>query len=579
MNEKSPGSILKIMEKIGVSILIFLFLILLGMFVLFTMQSYSSSIPSNYTQSNFTQSNLSSSNFTQSNFTQSNFTQSSFTQSNLTPSNLTQPNFTQANLTQANLIQSNSIPNETVYVAGDGKGDFNCDGIDDQIEINKALAYVAKNPEFTTVYLKGPNTYVISDKILIGSDTTLEGDPTAVIKLKDNADWLHQRPLITQMSSFGNQNITITGFEIDGNYEGNTEKMRGDGYYNLIYFINCDNIHVCNMYMHDSHGDGLKIKDSKNIKYHDNRIYKLGHDGLYAIECQNIEAWNNNMRCKTNSALRIWNSNHVKFHDNIIYTEFEDDAGGPGIQIQYIRTSEAQPMNDIEVYNNTIYDTYGPGIWLIAFGEPYSKTEAQNVHIHHNIFYGCGTHRTYDWLGGIVTSGFYDTLIENNVFDANYNAAVVYTYPTGSRYDTDFTPKGIDGNYTTIVRNNIITNTLKRKYSPEGTGYGVIDNFPETHSFVLENNCLYNNSAGNYPNCTSTTDIYADPLFVNQNEHDYCLKPNSPCIGAGYTLPISLEESEEKTTESIESEEKNIKSIESEEKNIKSIIRAFISQI
>jgi hypothetical protein len=45
---------------------------------------------------------------------------------------------------------------------------------------------------------------------------------------------------------------------------------------------------------------------------------------------------------------------------------------------------------------------------------------------------------------------------------------------------------------------------------------------------------LYNNSAGNYQNCTSTTDVYADPLFVNQNEHDYHLKPESPCIGTGY---------------------------------------------
>jgi hypothetical protein len=59
---------------------------------------------------------------------------------------------------------------------------------------------------------------------------------------------------------------------------------------------------------------------------------------------------------------------------------------------------------------------------------------------------------------------------------------------------------------------------------------------------VLENNCLYNNSAGNYQNCTSTTDIYADPLFINQNEHDYFLKPDSPCIGADYTVPVSSEE-------------------------------------
>ncbi|WP_324446463.1 right-handed parallel beta-helix repeat-containing protein [Methanosarcina sp.] len=442
------------------------------------------------------------------------------------------------------IVQSESSPdqlNKAIYVSGNGSGDFNCDGTDDQIEINEALAYVAENPEFTTVHLKGPDTYVISDSILIGNDTVLQGDPTAVIKLKDKADWPQEKPLITQKSNSG-KNITIKGFEIDGNYDGNAEKHRGEGYYNLISFFNSNNIHVCDIYMHDSHGDGLRTKDSKNIEFHDNRIYRLGHDGLFAIDCQNVEAWNNNVRCKTNSALRIWNSNHVKFHDNTIYTEFETDAGGPGIQIQYIREKEAQPMNDIEVYNNTIYDTYGPGIWLIAYGETYAKDEAKNVHIHHNTFYGCGTHPTYDWLGGIVTSGFYDTLIENNVFDGNYNAAVVYMYPSGLSDDIDFTPKGTGGNYTTIMRNNIITNTLERKHNPEGTGYGVIDNFPETHNFVLENNCLYNNSAGNYKNASSTTDIYADPLFVDQKKHNYQLKPNSPCIDSGF---VSSEFSDE----------------------------------
>src|SRR5664280_1283452 len=43
--------------------------------------------------------------------------------------------------------------NKTFNVAGDGSGDFNCDGIDDQIEINQALAYVAENPQSTTCLL------------------------------------------------------------------------------------------------------------------------------------------------------------------------------------------------------------------------------------------------------------------------------------------------------------------------------------------------------------------------------------------------------------------------------------------
>ena len=523
MNEKHPGYLRQNREKIGLSIVILVFLILLGIFILYTIQSYSS----------FTQSNVTSSNFTSSNVTSSNVTSSNVTSSNVTSSNVTSSNVTSSNVTQSN---------EIVYVAGYGSENFTCNGSDDQVEINQALAYVAENPQFTTVHLKGPNTYVISDSILVGSDTVLEGDPTAVVKLKDKANWAVTKPLITQINSSGNQNITIKGFEINGNHDANTDKKKGAGYYNLIHFVNSTNIQVHDMYMHDSHGDGLKVEKSSNIQFYNNIVYKLGHDGLYGIQSQYLEAWNNTITCRTNSGLRVWDSNHVKFHDNTIDSFYHWSAGGPGIQIQ----KSSAVMDDIEVYNNTIHNTYGPGIWLLAYGN-YPMTEAQNVHIHHNTFYSTGTNPSIDWVGGIVTSGFNNTLIENNVFDGTYHAAIVLMYPTDRSIDV--APKGTG--YTTIVRNNIIVNTRKCQKDPDGTGYAVINHLPETQTFVLENNCLYNNSAGNYQNCTSTTDIYADPLFVNQNEHDYFLKPDSPCIGAGYTLPASSDESGEKTMKSI----------------------------
>jgi hypothetical protein len=56
---------------------------------------------------------------------------------------------------------------KTVYVTTNGSGTFNCDGTDDQVEINRALTYVAENPDYTTVHLQGDSTYVISDTIFI----------------------------------------------------------------------------------------------------------------------------------------------------------------------------------------------------------------------------------------------------------------------------------------------------------------------------------------------------------------------------------------------------------------------------
>ncbi len=436
-------------------------------------------------------------------------------------------------------IASCMSPEPTIYVAGDGTGDFNCNGTDDHVQINQALAYVAANSAYTTVHLKGPFTYVINDTLLIGSNTTLEGDSSAVIKLADHAGWDTMKPLIKQMSSSGNNNIVIRGFEINVNHDNNTEFAKGKGYYNIMYFTRCSNVKVYNMNMHDGHGDGLRIKYGENIQFYNNRVYKLGHDGLFAIECSNVEAWNNTITCRTNSALRIWNSNHVKFHDNVIDSFYHWSAGGPGIQIE----KSASIMDDIEIYSNTINNTYGPGIWIFSYDtDSATRDQGKNIYIHHNTFYSTGTNPGIVWVGGIVAGGFNNTIIENNVFDGTYNAAVVHMYMPG--YCSSYCPAG---GYITTVRNNIILNTLKCKTDSSG-GYGVVNNLPETHSFVLENNCLYNNSAGNYKNCTSTSDICADPLFADQKNHDYHLKSiagrwngdtwiqdnvSSPCIDTG----------------------------------------------
>lgn len=480
---------------------------------------------------------------------------------------------------------SASFSQPVIYVAGDGTGDFNCNGTTDHIPINQALQFVANNPAYTTVHLKGPYTYLINDTILIGSNTILEGDSTAVIKVADHAGWPIMKSLIKQMSGSGNNNITVRGFEINGNYAGNSEITLGTGYYNLIYFTHSNNIKVCNMYMHDGMGDGLRANSGTNIQFYDNTIYKLGHDGLFAINCQSVEAWNNRITCRTNSGLRDWNSNGVKFHNNVIDSFYHWSAGGPGIQIE---KSTGGVVNDVEVYDNTIYNTYGPGIWMIAYGDPYPQEEAQNVRIHHNTFYSTGTNPYINWVGGIVASGFYNTLIENNVFDGVYHAAITHTNPETvtsgaaltrmspgatnyarigyddlyqasaadlSYLDSDIKSKlsatglaSVGSGYTTTVRNNIIVNTLKRTKDPTDTGYAAINYLTDTHTITLEYNCLYNNTGGNYKNASSTTDIYVDPLFADQKNHNYYLiskagrwnginwvidSVSSPCIDAG----------------------------------------------
>ena len=297
------------------------------------------------------------------------------------------------------------------------------------------------------------------------------------------------------------------------------------------------------MYMYDGMGDGLRLNQCKNVQLYNNTIYKLGHDGMFAIMCENVEAWGNKITCRTNSALRIWNSNEVKLHNNLIDSFYHWSAGGPGIQIE--KSSEI--MDNIEVYDNTIHNTYGPGIWFFNHDTCLTtKDQGRNIHIHHNVIYNTGTNPNpmIKWVGGIVGSGFHDTVIENNLFDGVYNAAILITNPND--FSCDYSPKEV---YRTIVINNIIVDTQKRAKEPGGTGYAVINDLPKTHTIILENNCLYNNSGGNYINANSITDISTDPLFADQKNHDYHLKSeagrwagscwvsdiiSSPCIDAGY---------------------------------------------
>ncbi len=421
------------------------------------------------------------------------------------------------------LFLSSKPSGKIVYVTANGSGDFNCDGIDDQVEINKALAYVVENPQYTTVHLEGNTTYVISDSIFIGSNTILEGDSTSILKLEDKAGWPTEKPIITQADSSGNNNIIIRGFEIDGNHDRNSDKARGKSYYNLIHFLNSENIQVHDMYMHDSHGDGLKVSRCSNIQFYNNKVYKLGHDALYAIYSSNIEAWNNKITCRTNSGLRIWNSNHVKFYNNTINSEGE---GGAGIQVQ--KDGPSTVMDDIEIYNNLLYETNTAGVWITGYGSKYSKDTAKDIYIHNNKFYKTGTNLDANWAGGIVLNGFQNTLIENNLFDGCYGAAIAHRQVT----DEFAAP---DSGYTTVVKNNILINTQSSHAA--GKGYAIFNKLNTTHSFILVNNCLSNNAGGNYLYANSTSDVNVDKGYVEQVNKDISMKKDFPWLEALYAGP------------------------------------------
>jgi hypothetical protein len=328
-------------------------------------------------------------------------------------------------------------------------------------------------------------TYVLMDSIILQSNTVLEGEPGTILTIPDHAGWPAWKPLISGISV---QNVTIRYLEINANSGGNSGTPHGAGFYNCIHMINCENVQVYNCIFHDGLGDGLRTKKSIDIRFYNNLVYRLGHDGFFGIESQNVECFNNRITTRTNSALRIWNSANVEFHDNVIDAQLNALGGNPGIQIEDSKGF----VKNVEIYNNVLNRTWGAGIWLTAYDAGVSNN--QEILIHHNLFYEAGQSYNIPYTGGIVNDGFKGTQIYNNVFDGARNNAF----------------RNQAGGQGTIIKDNIFANTIQHTViSQTGAGYGIADLVGA--GLYISNNCFYNNENGDLYQATSFNADLADP--------------------------------------------------------------------
>ena len=373
----------------------------------------------------------------------------------------------------------------TVYVAMDGSGDYNCNGNNDHVEINRALSYI-KSIGGGTVYLKGPNTYWIASTLNIGANTKLTGDSTAEIKLVPRAGWSSGIPLIR--GETGANNIVVTGFTIDGNSENQGVSL-GRGYYNLINFENSRNIEVSRMRLEWGTGDGVQIRRGSNIVLTHNDVYKMGHDAFYMLYSNNGEVAYNTVFTRTNSACRLSGGvSDFTVHDNTFYSDGGGTSTGPGIEIDKTGSSTTLPFNNIEIYNNKIHSIRGSGIWMFA-AYPDNVIRAKNVHIHHNTFTKVGQHASNTGYtnAAITMQNFDNTIIENNVFDDGGNAAIKwYVWSPIPQQRTQF---------TTYVRNNVIMNNDGMS-GVTGSGVGIWNTQSSYAKFIVQNNNFYNNKNG-----------------------------------------------------------------------------------
>ncbi|MFA6768894.1 MAG: right-handed parallel beta-helix repeat-containing protein, partial [Parabacteroides sp.] len=393
---------------------------------------------------------------------------------------------------------------ETRYIGwSSGDSTYVCDGTADNIQINQALAWAAANPG-NTVYLRGPYTYDIQETLRIGSSTVFTGDSTAVLRLNDSCAWYSMVPVIGQYGGTGTvtTGVEIYGFEIDCNEStlyGVGGRIHGKGYYNAIYIVgqstsHASDIHVHNMKIHDSLGDGVRVSYGINIRVHDCDLWNLEHCSVFCIDSTEINVYGNEIQTITCSGVRLDNCQDWSVNNNTIVdwtgTSNAPKLGAHGVQFgnEPASYNHTTLTKNGKIYDNTI-DVGACGIQI----EDYLKTAgttAQNVEIRNNIISGGSTNWASYFAGISIYSWGNGLTISKNTITGSARAGI-------------FISGAITTGVSATVSSNNIINTVKA--GADG-GYGIWNKVPTKFTIIASGNYSTNNIAGNYKNVTPSSE-------------------------------------------------------------------------
>ncbi|RLE01101.1 MAG: hypothetical protein DRI99_07815, partial [Candidatus Aminicenantes bacterium] len=232
-----------------------------------------------------------------------------------------------------------------VYVATDGTGDYNCDGTDDQIEINQAISDI-NSTGGGTVHLKA-GTYIISDSISLSSNLIFEGEgmEKTIIKIEDGStkeNW-------ATIAGEGISSTTIKNLTIDGNKDNCPVPKGIDSDVDAFHLYNSLNLTVENVKMIDFWTDGVEFSHSSDSAVKDCEVIQGGHEGLRAIYSENITFTNNYVYSAGtgNAGVRIYESSNCIIENNCF------NVYGFGILIN--------PQGGVPCGNNIYRDNYIEG--------------------------------------------------------------------------------------------------------------------------------------------------------------------------------------------------------------------------
>jgi hypothetical protein len=280
----------------------------------------------------------------------------------------------------ATLGAASTQSSKVVTVAGDGSGDYNCDGKADDVQINQALEFAAGNAG-TIVHLKGPFTYEIGDSLRIGSNTILEGDSGTKIKLASGLPvWggressIAGKKAMLMVRGSSATDVTIRDIIVDGSQSDYYSGVRlGTSCYNMATIVNCNGLTIKDVTFQNGCNDAMLISKSSNILIDTVTVNKCGHDGVYAYHVNGITVKNCKFINRTNSSVRYDSVTDGVMKNNECTTS---GGGYAGLELQ-------GTLKNIEASGNYFHDLPAPAVVRL-------NTKETNVNTNNNRIENCG---------------------------------------------------------------------------------------------------------------------------------------------------------------------------------------------
>lgn len=260
--------------------------------------------------------------------------------------------------------------------------DYQCDGVDDNVQIQAALDRIRTAGGGTLYLSDGVFDIKTTVNIYENTDITGQGMDATVLRLSSQAPKFAKAGF---MRCYLQNNIGIRSLTLDGNRQNQlTDSTTNYGRFG-VYSEACNNtvleyLRVRDWYGYglDPHGVGGTATPSQFVTITHNEVHGNGWDGITIDKCEDSNVAFNNVYNNGRHGINVCTgSKRVNVHDNTLTHNGFDYKGGTsqgcGIMVQ---NNQGYTTVEINVCRNTIVDSLKGAICL---------TDVSNMEILNNI--------------------------------------------------------------------------------------------------------------------------------------------------------------------------------------------------